>query len=50
MDTDVVWTWTFLLRDGKSWHIDKKVTLAKALIEFYDQGNEEACIEAIIRH
>ena len=50
MDTDVTWTWTILLRDGKSWHIDKKVTLAKALIKFYDQGGQETEIEAIIRH
>ena len=50
MDTDVEWTWTFLLRDGKSWHIDKPVTLARALLEFYNQGNQEPEIEAVIRH
>jgi len=50
MDTDIEWTWTILMRDGKSWHIDKPVTLARALTAFYDEGNEEACIEAVIRH
>lgn len=50
MDTDVTWTWTILLRDGRHWHIDKAVTLAKALTEFYNQGGQEPEIEAVIRH
>jgi len=50
MDTDFEWTWTIILRDGRSWHIDKKVTLAKALTAFYDQGGQEGEIEAVIRH
>jgi len=50
MDTDVEWTWTIILRDGKIWHLDKPVSLANALIAFYDQGGQEAEIEALIRH
>ncbi len=50
MDTDVFWTWTILLKDGNFWHIDKPVTLARALTAFYDQGGQETEIEAVIRH
>ena len=50
MDTDVEWTWTILLREGKFWHCKEAVTLAKALTKFYDEGGQEPEIEAVIRH
>ena len=50
MDTDVEWTWTILLRGGRSWHIDKPITLAEALTAFYDKGFGETEVEAVIRH
>ena len=50
MTTDTKWTWTILMRDGRSWHVHEPVTLKKALEVFYAEGFQETEIEAIIRH
>lgn len=50
MPTDTTWTWTILMRDGKSWHIDMSCTIDFLLGLFYAEGFQETEIEAIIRH
>jgi len=50
MSTDTKWTWTILIREGKSIHIPLSITLEEALKVFYDMGNHQTEIEAIIRH
>jgi len=50
MTTDTKWTWTILMRDGKSWHYHSPVTLQEALEVFFLEGHQETEIEAIIRH
>lgn len=50
MDTDVEWTWTFLMKEGKHFKAGESVTLKVALIQFRNFGYEETEIEAIVRH
>jgi len=50
MTTDTKWTWTILMRDGKSWHSESACTIYILLEAFERAGYHEAQIEAIIRH
>lgn len=50
MPTDANWTWTILMRDGRSFHLHESVDVFELLDRFQDAGNHESDIEAIIRH
>lgn len=50
MTTDVKWTWTILMRDGKIWHCDKSIEIKKLLELYIKDKHYYTEIEAIIRH
>lgn len=50
MSTDTKWTWTILMAKGKSFHVDKSISLTDLLTRYYATGYSDQEIEAIIRH
>jgi len=50
MSLDTQWTWTILMRDGRSFHLHESVDIFQLIDRFQDAGNHVSDIEAIIRH